>query len=99
MGTFSRNEIFTKNSPISSIFDQILQFEHTFQSIFHALHESDSIKLKIFFSTILDHIWYGLWGWFRGQKVKKNLFQIQTSTLSSKYYFHVTGWLKFQKQF
>jgi hypothetical protein len=47
-------KFFTKNSPISSIFDQILQFENTFQSIFHALHESNNKKLKIFFFTILD---------------------------------------------
>jgi hypothetical protein len=28
-----------------SIFDQILPFDHTFQSIFHTLHESRSFRL------------------------------------------------------
>ena len=65
---FQEMKFFTKNSPISSIFDQILQFGHTFQSIFHALHESNNIKLKIIFSTILDHIWYGLWRWLGVKK-------------------------------
>jgi hypothetical protein len=56
MDFFLYLNFFTKNSPIFSIFGQNLQSIHTFQSIFHALHESINKNKKIFFLAISDSL-------------------------------------------
>jgi hypothetical protein len=31
----------------------------------------------MFFSTLPDHIWFGLWGWLRVKKLKKIYFKVK----------------------
>ena len=65
-GTFSN--IFTKNSPNLSILDKVQQSKHTFQSIFHALRESNNKNKRRYFLTELDHTLGGAWRWSGGSK-------------------------------
>jgi hypothetical protein len=53
--TFLKVDLFPKNSPIFSIFDQIKQSKHTFQGIFHALYDPNNKTKKKLFLVKLDH--------------------------------------------
>jgi hypothetical protein len=62
-----KSQLFTKNDPILSILHQIKRFEHTFQNIFYALHESNNKNSKKLFLFDPDLGELGLLGGFRVQ--------------------------------